>query len=173
MRHKRHRFRLNRFTSWRNQTLKSIARAVLIHQSIKTTKAKAKAAQKLVENLISLGKKNTLEARRFCFRELQDHLLVKRLFNEISPLFSERTSGYTRIINLGHRRGDNAQMVIFELTEKKVLEKKKPGKREEKKIIPKQETLPKEEKPKLLKETPPKRFLGGLKSFFKKERDSL
>lgn len=171
MKHKKHRFRLNRFTSWRDQTLKSIARAVLIHQSIKTTKTKAKAAQKLVENLISLSKKNTLQARRSVFKKLQDHLLVKKLFDEISPLFSNRTSGYTRIINLGHRRGDNAQMVIFELTEKKVLEKKKPEEKE--KIIPKQEPLPKEEKPKLLKKVPPKRFLGGLRSFFKKERDSL
>ena len=151
-----------------------MARAVLIHQSIKTTKTRAKAAQKLIENLISLGKKNTLEAKRSAFRQLQDHILVKKLFDEISPLFSNRSGGYTRIIKLGHRRGDNAQIVIFELTEKKVLEKKKPEKREKKKkIMPKEEVSPKEEKPKILKETRPKRFLGGLRSFFKKQRDSL
>jgi large subunit ribosomal protein L17 len=172
MRHQKHRFKLNRFTSWRNQTSKAIARAVLIYQSIKTTEAKAKAAQRLIENLISLGKENTLQARRSAFRELQDHLLVKRLFDEISPLFSNRTGGYTRIIKAGLRRGDNAQMVILELTEKKELEKKKKREEKEKKTITKKE-IPKEEKPKLLKEKPPKRFLGGLRSFFKKQRDSL
>ncbi len=171
MRHQRHRFNLNRFTSWRKQTIRDIARAVLIHQSIRTTKTKAKAASKLVENLITLGKKNTLEARRSVFSQLQDHRLVKRLFLEISPLFSNRTGGYTRILNLNRRRGDNAQMVILELTEKKVKEPKKARKEKGEKGTVKEEA-PKIEKP-ILKEKPPKKFLGGLRRFFKKERDSL
>lgn len=176
MRHQKHRFKLNRFTSLRASTLKSITRALLIYQSIKTTKTRAKAAQRLIENLITLGKANTLSARRQAFRELQDHHLVKRLFDEISPLFYNRKGGYTRIINLGHRRGDNAQMVILELTEKsptltrKERLKKKPEEKE--KTIERKE-IPKEERPKVLKERLPKRFLGGLRSFFKKERDSL
>jgi len=173
MRHKRRRFRLNRFTSWRRQTIRDIAKAVLIHQSIKTTKTRAQASRKLIENLITLGKKNTLEARRAAFQELQDHLLVKKLFCDISPLFSNRIGGYTRIINIGCRRGDNTQMVILELTEKKEkILKKKEKEEETKKLIPKEEVL-KEEKPKILKEKPPRKFLGGLRGFFRKERDQL
>lgn len=187
MRHKRARLQLNRFTSWRKATLKGLARNLLIRQSIRTTAAKAKAAKPLAEKLISLAKLNTLSAKRTAFKMLGDHRLVSLLFGDIGPRFTNRTGGYTRILNLGVRRGDNAKLVIWELTEIKKKEIKKPKKEKEVKPEEKEAVVPEkpsagEQKPKTgvaTKEKPPivkkpsKKFLGGLRNIFKKERDSL
>lgn len=178
MRHAKRRLQLNRFTSWRRATLISLAKALITHQRIKTTMHKAKAAKPLIDRLISLGKKNSLSAKRQVYRILGNHRLVSLFFNDIAPRFANRIGGYTRILNLGIRRGDNAQLAILELTEIKEKEPKKIKIKTEKKpeII--------EEKPKIepvtaVKEKPPitkkpaKQFLGGLRRIFKKERDSL
>jgi len=180
---------LNRFTSWRKATLFSLGRNLLVYQSIKTTVQKAKATKALVEKLITLAKENSVAAKRNAFKILQDHKLVSLLFNEIAPRFKSKSSGYTRIIGLGARRGDNAQMVILELTEIKKKETRKP--KQEKELKPdkikeeKVESKPEksiEDKLKTeatLKEKPPiskkpaKKFFGGIKNIFKKERDSL
>lgn len=189
MRHAKNKLMLNRFTSWRKATLISLSRNLLVYQSIKTTVQKAKAARTLVEKLITLGKENNITAKRNAFKILQDHKLVSLLFSEIAPRFKSRSSGYTRITRLGARRGDNAQMVVLELTEIKKKETRKPkqekepksDKAKEEKIESKPEKDV-EEKPKTevaLKEKPPiskrptKNFLGGLKNIFKKERDAL
>src|SRR4030042_3512971 len=124
MRHRHKRLQLNRFTSWHRATMKSLARSLLLSQSIKTTLQRAKAARPLIERLISLAKENTLSAKRQANKILDDHVLVSLLFNDIGPRFLKRTGGYTRIINLGSRRGDNAKTVIFELTEIKKKEKR-------------------------------------------------
>lgn len=191
MRHRKSRLQLNRFTSWRQATLTSLAKALIIHQRIKTTNAKAKAVKPLIEKLISLGKNNSLFAKRQAYRILGDHKLVSLLFNDIAPRFANRIGGYTRILNLGLRRGDNAQLVILALTEIKEKAPKKPKAEAEKREAGKpeilKEELPKEQpqeekKPKTeaaVKEKPPiskkptKKFLGGLRRIFKKERDSL
>ncbi len=188
MRHQNKKHKINRFTSWNEATLRSLARNILQHQSIVTTLERAKLARTQVEKLIALTKKNTLNAKREAFRVLQDHKLVSILFKDIAPLFSNRKSGYTRIIHLANRRGDNAQMVIFELTEKKAKVIKKEKKAKE----PKEETTSpatttkeassaekKVEAPTAVKEKqdikgkPAKKFLGGIRNIFKKERDSL
>lgn len=183
MRHAKARYQLNRFTSWRKATLLSLAKNLLIHQSIKTTKPKAKAATALIDKLINLAKLNTLSARRQAYRILGDHKLVSLLFNDIGLRFNRKTSGFTRIIGLGQRQGDNAKLVIWELTEIKKKEPVKPKKEvepEKEEII--KEEKPKEQKPKTevaVKEKPPvskkpaKKFFGGLRKIFKKERDSL
>lgn len=185
MRHKKSRIELNRFTSWRKATLKSMARSVLIYQSIKTTKTKAVSVKPLVEKLISLGKVNTLSAKRQAFDLIGDHQLVSLLFSDIAPRFVKRQGGYTRMFNLGPRRGDDAKMVILELTEIKEKEVKKPKKEKEahSESAKKAETAPEEVKPKTstavkeakppIHEKPQKKFLGGIKNIFKKERDSL
>ena len=191
MRHAKAKLQLNRRTSWRKATLTSLAKALIIHQRIKTTKAKAKAVKPLIEKLISLGKNNSLFAKRQAYRILGDHKLVSLLFNDIAPRFVNRIGGYTRILNLGLRRGDNAQLVILALTEIKEKVPKKPKAEAEKKEAQKPEILkeglpkeqpPEEKKPKTevaVKEKPPiskkptKNFLGGLRRIFKKERDSL
>ncbi|MFA5411068.1 MAG: 50S ribosomal protein L17 [Candidatus Omnitrophota bacterium] len=190
MRHKRKRHQLNRFTSWRKATLASLARSVLKYQSVKTTKTKAQAAKPLVEELISLAKLNTLAAKREAYKILNDHHLVSLLFNDIGARFAKRSGGYTRVLNLGFRRGDNAQMALLELSEIKKKEPKKRPKKEKTKEAgqpettgkevkpageekkPRAETAVKEEKPPMVKK-PTKKFFGGLRSIFKKERDSL
>ncbi|MBF0478732.1 MAG: 50S ribosomal protein L17 [Candidatus Omnitrophica bacterium] len=118
--------KLNRQQSHRKATMRDIAKATILCQRICTTKAKAKEARKLVEQLITMGKKGTLAHKRQAFAVLQDHALVSSLFGTIAPLFAKRAGGYTRIIPWVKRRGDNAEMVFLELTEKRVEEKKEP-----------------------------------------------
>ncbi len=111
--------RLGRNSSLREVTVRDIAKAVLIRQRIKTTEAKAKEARKLVDKLITLGKKGTLAHKRRAFAVLCDHKLVSDLFDKIAVRFSTRQGGYTRIIKLATtRKGDNAKVVFLELTEK-------------------------------------------------------
>jgi len=152
-----------------------------MHQQIKTTLAKAKAAKPLIDKLITLGKKNSLAAKRQAFKILSDHRLVSLLFKEIAPRFTNRIGGYTRIMSLGARRGDNAQLAILALTEIKERAPKKIKIETEKKPEVVAETPLKEEKPKEEKTKekhpitgkPQKKFLGGLRGIFKKERGSL
>jgi len=191
MRHSKRRLQLNRFTSWRQATLVSLAKAVFIHQKIKTTKARAKAVRPLVEKLITLGKNGSLSAKRRAYKILGDHKLVSLLFKDIAVRFNNRTGGYIRILNLGWRQGDNAQLVLLSLTEIKEKLPKRPKVETKKKEPQKPETLKEElakeqlpeenipragvqtkEKPPISKK-PTKKFLGGLRGIFKKERDSL
>ena len=195
MRHKQARLQLSRFTSWHKATLKSLAMSLFIHQSIRTTKAKAKAVKPQVEKLITFAKSNTLAAKRQVYKILGDHQLVSLLFKDIAPRFSSK-GGYTRIINLGNRRGDNASMVILELTQVIKKEKKRPAKKKKEAEVGPREDIPavakekpveeekkQEKKPKVAtavetkeKEKPPitrkpsKKFLGGLRNIFKRER---
>lgn len=110
--------KLNRHGSWRKATVRDIAKATLKHERIQTTKMKAKEARKLVDKLITLGKKGSLAHKRRAFAILCDHKLVSELFNIIAPRFTNRNGGYTRIISLWKRRGDNADMALLELTER-------------------------------------------------------
>lgn len=131
MRHRKRRSKLSMMTSHRNATMRNMVRSLLKHQRIKTTLARAKEARRLAEDMISLGKADTVAARRRAFAVLSDRDLVGRLFKEIAPLFKTRNSGYTRIIPLGFRRGDGATLALLELTEKKIVEKL-PRKKKEK-----------------------------------------
>lgn len=117
MRHKIAGNKLSRNQSLRKATVRDIAKATLIQQRIKTTLAKAKEARKTVDKLITLGKKGTLADKRRAFAILCDHKIVSNLFNKTSPRFQNRAGGYTRIIQLGNRRGDNAKLALLELTE--------------------------------------------------------
>lgn len=182
MRHRIAKSKINRFTSWRYATLRSLVKSLLVQQSIRTTKKRARLAQALAERLISLGKSDTLAAKRRAYKILQDHKLVSYLFNDIAKRFTEKSSGFTRILNLGVRRGDNASLAVLELTEIKKKEKRKSAK--EKEIKPQAEAPPpaEEKKPEAktkvlerppISKKPTKKFLGGLRGIFKKERDSL
>ncbi|MFA5060431.1 MAG: 50S ribosomal protein L17 [Candidatus Omnitrophota bacterium] len=127
MRHKFAGNRLGRDSTLRKATMRDLARAIFVAQRICTTKAKAKEARKLIERLITLGKRKTLSAKRKAFSILCDHTMVSDLFNKIAPRFNNRMGGYTRIIPLGKpRRGDNAFRVFLELTEKEIIVKAKP-----------------------------------------------
>lgn len=186
MRHAKARYQLNRFTSWRKATVISLAKSLIIHQSIRTTKTRAKAARPLVEKLITLAKQNSLAAKRQAYKVLGDHRLVSLLFGDIGQRFTKKSGGYTRIIGLKSRRGDNAECAILELTaiKKKELPSRPEKIKEAKEIKEIKEVTKSEEEKKhvpepAIKEKPPitkkpaKNFLGGLKNIFKKERDSL
>ena len=131
MRHRISGNTLNRKTSHRKATVRDIAKAVLINERITTTKVKAKEARKLVDQLITLGKKATLADKRRAFAVLCDHKLVSRLFEKIAPRFNKRAGGYTRLIPVGLRKGDNADLVFLELTEKEkiIISKQKSAKK--------------------------------------------
>jgi large subunit ribosomal protein L17 len=196
MRHRKAKSLNNRFTSWKNATLASMARAVILQQSIRTTKIKAASAQPLIEKLVTLAKSDTLFAKRQAFAILGDHRLVAHLFKEIGPRFASRAGGYTRMLNLGQRRGDGSDLVILELTEikKQVFKKHKKAKDEKSQdqehghpasdAAPSEEPHEEEKKPAAAPSTPKesrspiqkkptKKFFGGLRGIFKKERDSL
>src|SRR5438093_6655543 len=113
--------RLGRNSGLRKATVRDLAKATLIHQRVSTTKAKAKEARRLVDQLITLGKKGSLAHKRKAFAILCDHALVSELFGKISGRFRSRIGGYTRIIPLSMRRGDNAQLAYLELTEKEIV----------------------------------------------------
>jgi len=113
--------KLGRNSSLRKATIRDVAKATLIQQRICTTEAKAKEARKMVDKLITLGKKGTLADKRRAFAILCDHKLVSVLFSKTSPRFKDRQGGYTRIIPLGNRRGDNAKLAFLELTEKEEI----------------------------------------------------
>jgi large subunit ribosomal protein L17 len=115
MRHRRKVKKLGRTASHRRATLRNLASALINHHQIKTTQAKAKAARSYIEKLITTGKKDTVQARRQAFKFLQNRTLVKKLFDEIAPTFSKRNGGYTRIVKLGPRLGDGAEMAILQL----------------------------------------------------------
>ncbi len=119
MRHQKSGRKLSRSPSHRTALKRSLAAALLEHESITTTVPKAKEARPFVERLITLGKKGTLDARRRVASRLQDEALAKKLFDEIAPRFADRPGGYTRIVKLSRRRlGDASQLCLLELVEK-------------------------------------------------------
>src|SRR5208282_4762250 len=99
MRHAKAGNRLSRNQSLRKATVRDLAKATLLQERICTTRAKAKEARKMVEKLITLGKKNTLAARRRAFAILCDHHIVSQLFLKTAPRFKNRNGGYTRMIS--------------------------------------------------------------------------
>ena len=127
MRHRVKGKKLSRDSAQRKALLRSLVTSFLEKERIKTTLAKAKATRPLAEKMITLGKKNSLHSRRLALRFLYKRDVVKKLFDEIGPRFSERPGGYTRIIKIGPRAGDGAEMALLELvgTEFKKKEKKK------------------------------------------------
>lgn len=157
MRHANRRGKLDRTTSERKALLRSLVTALLRRQKITTTLAKAKEARRLAEKMITLGKYADLASQRRIFALLLDRSLVKELVKEIAPRFKNRQGGYTRIIRLSeNRRGDNAQLVILELTEQKVVAPttKKPKKEKKPEAVETAKQAKKEEKPSKEPEAP-------------------
>ena len=117
MRHSNSGRKFSRTPAHRKAMLHNLAKALLIHGKIRTTEIKAKELRRVVEPLITLAKRNDLHARRQAYRVLNDHALVKRLFDEIGPVFAGVPGGYTRILKMAMpRKGDNAPMAIIELS---------------------------------------------------------
>lgn len=137
MRHRKRRSRLSMMGARRKATLNNMVRSLFEHERIEIILARAKEVRRVAEPLITTAKKDTVEARRRAYAVLGDRTSVGRLFKEIAPLFKNRSSGYTRIIPTGFRRGDGANMAILELTERAVVEKL-PKKKKDKEQAPKQ-----------------------------------
>ena len=92
--------------------------SLFLHGQIQTTTAKAKELRPFAERLITLAKRGDLHARRLAARKIADHDVLFRLFDSIGPRFAERPGGYTRVLKLGHRRGDGAEMALIELVDR-------------------------------------------------------
>ena len=118
MRHRNGLRKLNRTSSHRLAMLRNMANSLLQHEAIKTTVPKAKELRKVVEPLITLAKVPTLANRRLAFDRLRDRDIDTKLFNELGPRFQTRPGGYTRILKMGFRVGDNAPMALVELVER-------------------------------------------------------
>ncbi|HSI64787.1 MAG TPA: 50S ribosomal protein L17 [Candidatus Saccharimonadia bacterium] len=114
MRHRNKTVKLQRKKSHRDALLKNLCKSLIEHHRIKTTLAKAKALRPVVEKLLTLGKKNTLHARRLAFAKLRSETLVKKLFDELAVASATRAGGYTRITKLGQRMSDSAPMAFIE-----------------------------------------------------------
>jgi len=107
--------------------MRSLAGSLIKYETIETTVPRAKELRKLSDRLVTLGKKNTLHARRQAFKLLNDHTLVKKLFDEIAPRFQERPGGYTRVIKSRFRAGDNAPMSVVTYSSRELQKKEKPA----------------------------------------------
>lgn len=155
MRHKVHTFKIGRSGAHRQAMLANMVSSLFEHGEVKTTLVKAKEARRFADKLITLGKKGDLHRRRLAVSKLRDKDAVKKLFDELAPQYAQRNGGYTRIIKLGRRLGDAAEMCILQLVESDAAAKytaKKPveaaGKTEARKAEKPAETVSaQEEKP--------------------------
>ncbi|HRQ57933.1 MAG TPA: 50S ribosomal protein L17 [Azoarcus taiwanensis] len=118
MRHRHGLRKLNRTSSHRQAMFRNMASSLLRHEVIKTTLPKAKELRRVVEPLITLGKKPSLANRRLAFNRLRDRDMVVKLFDELGPRYATRNGGYLRILKFGFRQGDNAPMALVELMDR-------------------------------------------------------
>jgi large subunit ribosomal protein L17 len=118
MRHGHGLRKLNRTSEHRLAMLRNMCVSLLRHEAIKTTLPKAKELRRVVEPLITLGKEPTVANRRLAFDRLRDRAIVTKLFAEIGPRYQTRPGGYTRILKMGFRVGDNAPMAFVELVDR-------------------------------------------------------
>ena len=118
MRHRHGQRKLNRTTSHRLAMLRNMACSLIKHEAIRTTLPKAKELRRVVEPLVTLAKEPTVANKRLAFNRLRDREVVVKLFNEIGPRFANRNGGYTRILQMGVRVGDNAPRAYMEFVER-------------------------------------------------------
>ncbi|MBZ4423117.1 50S ribosomal protein L17 [Myxococcus sp. RHSTA-1-4] len=122
MRHKVGQRKLHRTTSHRLAMLNNMVTSLLEHQAIRTTVPKAKEARKIAERIITLGKKGGLSNVRLAARTVKDRDVLQKVFGEYKERYANRPGGYTRMIRLGFRRGDAAEMVLLELVDRPVAQ---------------------------------------------------
>jgi large subunit ribosomal protein L17 len=141
MRHGHGLRKLNRTTSHRLAMLRNMTVSLLRHEEIKTTLPKAKELRRVVEPMITLGKKPSLSNRRLAFDRLRDRSIVEKLFDDLGPRYAKRNGGYLRILKTGFRKGDNAPLALVSLMDRPALageeqqpeQKKKAAKKAEEK----------------------------------------
>lgn len=118
MRHGHGLRKLNRTTSHRLAMLRNMMNSLIEHEVIKTTLPKAKELRRVIEPMITLGKEPTLSNKRLAFDRLRNRDMVVKLFGELGPRYKARPGGYTRILKMGFRVGDNAPMALVELVDR-------------------------------------------------------
>jgi large subunit ribosomal protein L17 len=118
MRHRSGLRKLNRTSEHRQAMLRNMCNSLIEHEAIKTTLPKAKELRRVVEPLITLSKEATVANRRLAFDRLRNRDNVSKLFDVLGPMFKARPGGYTRILKMGFRPGDNAPMAFVELVER-------------------------------------------------------
>jgi len=118
MRHRLGLRKLNRTSSHRLAMLRNMTNSLLKHEVITTTLPKAKELRRVVEPMITLGKRPTTANRRLAFNRLRDREIVIKLFDELGPRYAKRNGGYLRILKSGFRQGDNAPMALVELLDR-------------------------------------------------------
>ncbi|MFQ5636937.1 MAG: 50S ribosomal protein L17 [bacterium] len=146
MRHRKIHRKLGRTASHRKALISNLASALFEHKQIMTTTEKAKEARIKIEKLITFAKRGTLADRRQVLRTIRDKKIVRNLFEEIAPSFEDRNGGYTRVIKLGKRQGDGANMAILELVGFEGVQLEKQKSRQEAKSEKKQKQKEAEEK---------------------------
>lgn len=129
MRHNRAGRKLGRVSEHRRALFRNQLLSLIQHERIVTTLPKAKELRPIAERMVTLGRKHSVHARRLANRWLVDRDLVKKLFSEIAPRFATRPGGYTRIVKLGPRKGDGAELAILEFVDYKLPETAKQEKR--------------------------------------------
>ena len=117
MRHLNQGRKLSRTSAHRKALFRNLVLALMKHERIKTTDAKAKELRRYADRMVTLGKRGDLAARRLAFAFMQSRDAVKRLFDDIAPRFKERNGGYTRVVKFGFRRGDAAPLSLVEFSD--------------------------------------------------------
>ena len=118
MRHRKAGRRLNRTSSHRKAMFANMAAALIKHEQIVTTLPKAKELRRVVDRLITLGKKGDLNSRRLAVARMRDQDMVKKLFDTLAERYKERSGGYTRVLKAGFRHGDSAPVAVIELVDR-------------------------------------------------------
>lgn len=118
MRHRKGPRKLNRTSSHRKAMFANMAAALVKHEQITTTLPKAKELRRVVDKLVSLGKRGDLHARRQALSTLRDRALVEKLFSTLAERYADRPGGYTRVLKAGYRYGDSAPIAIIELVDR-------------------------------------------------------
>jgi large subunit ribosomal protein L17 len=130
MRHLKSGFKLGRNPAHRRATLRNLVTNLIVSERIKTTVRRAKAAQPLADRMITLGKRDSLHARRQAAAFLQTPDATKKLFADLAPRFADRPGGYTRVVRVGWRIGDGAELAILEFIGSELKKKEKKVKKE-------------------------------------------
>lgn len=130
MRHLKAHSKLGRNPAHRRATLRNLVTNIIEKERVTTTLTRAKAARPVVERMITLGKRDTLQSRRQAAAFLMTPAATQKLFRDIAPRFADRSGGYTRIVAAGWRVGDGAKVAIFELIGSELKKKEKKGKKE-------------------------------------------
>ncbi len=114
MRHRKKGRELSRTRSHRRALLRNLATSLILHERIRTTQAKAKELRPFAERLVTLARRGDVHSRQLAARDVADRTALRKLFDQIGPRFQDRPGGYTRIMKLGARKGDGAELALIE-----------------------------------------------------------